>query len=116
VIFSEAFKNETGDIAVATLFFHHFTHQQLIEIVIRLKQQTRLGYVVNDLHGNPLAFYSIKLLTKMFSKSAMVKYDAPLSVLRGFSKAELVDILKQAGIEQCSLKMEVGLSVEVGGA
>jgi hypothetical protein len=34
----------------------------------------------------------------------MVKIDAPLSVLRGFKKQELIDILKQAGITRYTLK------------
>lgn len=103
-IFSEQFKHETCDIAVATLFLHHFNEQQLIQIFKQLKQQARLGIVVNDLHRHPLAYYSIKLLTKLFSKSAMVKFDAPLSVLRGFSKHELTAILQQAGISRYTLR------------
>ena len=102
-IFSDAFKKETCDILTATLFFHHFSKDQLIEIFSRAKQQARLGMVVNDLHRHPLAYYSIKLLTKFFSKSAMVKFDAPLSVLRGFSRKELEDLLKEAGIRKYTL-------------
>lgn len=103
-VFSENFQNEKCDIAIATLFFHHFTHEQLVILFSRLHQQTNLGFVVNDLHRHPLAYYSIKLLTQLFSKSDMVKYDAPLSVLRGFRRKEIIAILKQAGIEHYELK------------
>ena len=34
----------------------------------------------------------------------MVKFDAPLSVLRGFSRNEWIEILNQAGIVNYSLK------------
>jgi hypothetical protein len=34
----------------------------------------------------------------------MVKYDAPLSVLRGFSRNEWLDLLRKAGISRFSLK------------
>jgi hypothetical protein len=34
----------------------------------------------------------------------MVKFDAPLSVLRGFSRHELVSILSQAGITHYKLR------------
>jgi hypothetical protein len=63
-----------------------------------------VGIVVNDLHRHWLAYHAIKILTRLFSKSAMVKYDAPLSVLRGFTRGELADILKKAGIVQYTLK------------
>ena len=92
------------DIAVATLFLHHFTHDQLVGILSQLVKQIRIGIVINDLHRHFLAYHSIKLLTKIFSKSKMVQYDAPLSVLRGFSKLELEIILKQAGIKNYSIK------------
>ena len=91
------------DVVLATLFLHHFSDRQLIEIFKSLKKQARIGIVVNDLHRHPLAYYSIKLLTVFFSKSSMVKYDAPLSVLRGFSKKELKAILELAGIKHYSI-------------
>ena len=103
-ILSEAFSRRQHDIVFATLFFHHFTSDQLVEIFSLLKKQASIGIVINDLHRHWLAYYSIKLLTKLFSKSSMVKYDAPLSVLRGFRKAELIEILQKAGIENYSLK------------
>jgi len=103
-ILSVDFKKQQYDVITATLFLHHFTTEQLIEIFAHLKNQARIGIVVNDLHRHWLAYYSIKLLTWIFSKSSMVKYDAPLSVLRGFSKSELMDILSKAGIEKYSLQ------------
>lgn len=103
-ILDASFQQEKYDIIIATLFLHHFTNNQLIEIFHALRKQARIGIVVNDLHRHPLAYYSIKFLTNLFSKSAMVKYDAPLSVLRGFRKNELVEILREAGITNYSLR------------
>lgn len=103
-ILDVSFQQEKYDIIMATLFLHHFTNHQLIEIFKTLRRQARIGIVVNDLHRHPLAYYSIKFLTRLFSKSSMVKYDAPLSVLRGFRKNELVEILREAGILNYSLR------------
>lgn len=103
-IFSSDFQAERFDIVFATLFLHHFTREQLIEIFIQLKSIARHGIVVNDLHRHPLAFYSIKMLTKYFSKSAMVINDAPLSVLRGFTRTELKEILHAAGLRSYTLQ------------
>ena len=102
-ILSKGFESRSFDIAIATLFFHHFTSDQLISILKKLYTQSKIGIVINDLHRHPLAYYSIKLLAKLFSKSSMVKFDAPLSVLRGFSKKEIEEILFQAGIKKYSL-------------
>jgi SAM-dependent methyltransferase len=103
-ISNDEFRLKRFDVILATLFFHHFTSEQLVQIFQKLKDQATVGIVINDLHRHWLAYYSIKLLTSVFSKSSMVKYDAPLSVLRGFRKKELEDILYKAGIKHYSLK------------
>jgi 2-polyprenyl-3-methyl-5-hydroxy-6-metoxy-1,4-benzoquinol methylase len=102
-VLSTEFRKESFDIVFATLFFHHFTHDQLVTVFAHLNKTARCGIVINDLHRHPLAYYSIKLLTKFFSKSTMVKNDAPLSVHRGFTRTELEGILKAAGITTYSL-------------
>lgn len=96
-VFSTTFQSMKFDIVVGTLFYHHFTSDQLHRFFRQLKDQVRIGYIINDIHRHALAFYSIKLLTKYFSRSSMVKFDAPLSVLRAFKKSELVDILRNTG-------------------
>ncbi len=103
-IFSEGFKANRFDIVICTLFTHHFKDDQLISIFHQFKTQAKIGVVINDLHRHWLAFGSIKLLTQLFSKSAMVKYDAPLSVRRAFRKNELQKIMKSAEIKDFSLK------------
>ncbi|MCH5683887.1 hypothetical protein LWM68_06210 [Niabella sp. W65] len=54
---------------------------------------------INDLHRHTLAWWSIKILTAIFSRSYLVKNDAPVSVLRGFRKREWQQLFKKAGIE-----------------
>jgi len=103
-IFSREFQQRKFDVVLATLFFHHFNDEQLVAFFKQLKTQARIGIVINDVHRHPLAYHSILLLTRFFSKSSMVKYDAPLSVLRAFKKKELINILQKAGIQNYSLK------------
>lgn len=102
-VFDAGFQNQKFDIILATLFTHHFSDQELTELFRALKQQARVGVIINDIHRHPLAYYSIRWLTKLFSKSSMVQYDAPLSVLRAFKKSELKKILASAGITHYSL-------------
>lgn len=103
-IFDANFKQTQFDIVVATLFTHHLTNEELIMLLKSLLQQCRIGIIINDLHRHWLAYHSIRLLTKWFSKSTMVKYDAPVSVLRSFSRKDLLKILNKAGISNYSLK------------
>lgn len=102
-ILSDEFKKLKFDMIVATLFFHHFTSEQLVALLRQLKNQVQIGIVINDLHRHWFAYHSIRLITKYFSRSSMVKYDAPLSVLRAFSRKDLITILTGAGIENFSI-------------
>lgn len=101
-VFSEAFRKTQYDIITATLFVHHFTDEQLIHLFKSFN--ARVGVVINDIHRHSLSYHSIRLLTKFFSRSAMVKFDAPLSVRRAFKREDLVSIMDKAGIKSYSLK------------
>lgn len=103
-IFSESFQVRGFDIVSCTLFTHHFTDDQLVKLLTSLYRQVRLGVVVNDLHRHPLAYYSIKAITRLVSRSHMVKHDAPVSVLRAFSRKDWQRILQRAGIRHFSLR------------
>lgn len=92
------------DIIFSSLFCHHFTEDELQFQFAWMKSHSTLGFFVNDLHRHPLAYHSIKFLTTLFSKSYLVKNDAPLSVARGFKKNELVELLQQSSIIYYRLK------------
>jgi 2-polyprenyl-3-methyl-5-hydroxy-6-metoxy-1,4-benzoquinol methylase len=97
-ILSESFQQHSFDIINAAMFLHHFSNEELVTLLQRCYQQVRYGMVINDLHRHPVAYYSIKMLTKLFSKSKMVKNDAPLSVHKGFTRSDWHNLLQQAGI------------------
>ncbi|MEK7435031.1 MAG: class I SAM-dependent methyltransferase [Cyanobacteriota bacterium] len=93
--FNNIFKNnKKPDIVHASLFFHHLKEDEMI-FFIKTCIDNDIKIVVNDLERHFLAFHSIKLLTKIFSKTELVKNDAKLSVLRGFSKNDLENILSK---------------------
>ncbi|MFC6997132.1 methyltransferase domain-containing protein [Rufibacter roseus] len=102
-VFSPEFAAQKYDIIICSLFLHHFTSEAMVRLLSQLRQQARIAVLVNDLHRHPLAYYSIKSLTRAFSKSYLVKNDAPLSVLRAFSKKDWQEILKQASVQQYRL-------------
>jgi 2-polyprenyl-3-methyl-5-hydroxy-6-metoxy-1,4-benzoquinol methylase len=92
------------DIIFSSLFCHHFREDELADMFRWMNDNAATGFFINDLHRHPLAYYSIKLLTRLFSRSYLVKNDAPLSVLRGFSKKELERLMQQAGLVNYSIE------------
>ncbi len=87
-------------IIFSSLFCHHFTDDALVEQLSWLQSEARLGFFINDLQRNAVAMHSIAALTRAFSKSRLMKHDAPLSVRRAFLKSEWQEILRRAGILQ----------------
>lgn len=98
-VFDVGFSEEKVDVSTCTLFTHHFTDTELVDLLTSLRKKSRLGIVINDLHRHWFAYYSIQVLTKLFSKSKMVQNDASLSVLRSFSKSDWHRILKSAQLD-----------------
>lgn len=91
-------------IVFSSLFCHHFTDPELVQMLQWMKQHSRVGFFINDLHRHLLAFCSIKLLTALFSRSRLVKHDAPLSVKRGFIRREWNALAEAAGLNTYSCR------------
>jgi 2-polyprenyl-3-methyl-5-hydroxy-6-metoxy-1,4-benzoquinol methylase len=98
------FKENKPTIIFSSLFCHHFTDEQLVKMTLWLKQNSKEGFFINDLHRHWLAYYLIKWLAKIFSRSYLLKNDAPLSVARGFRKKELQYLFNQSGIKNVIIK------------
>lgn len=96
-VLSEEFCSMQFDIVTATLFFHHFTSAQLAGFIRQLLTQVKVGIVINDIHRHWFSYHSIRILTGLFSRSPMVRHDAPVSVMRAFTRQEMKDILEAAG-------------------
>ena len=98
------FENSRPDIIFSSLFCHHFTDEELINMMKWMASNSNLGFFINDLHRHPLAYYFIKWMTNIFSQSYLVKNDAPLSVLRGFKKREWKNILDSAKLRNHTIQ------------
>ncbi len=101
-ILDDSFKSRQFDLILCTLFLHHFTDDQLATLLPAFRKQSP-KVLINDLHRHWFAYYSIKWITKFFSKSPMVQNDACLSVWRSFKKSDWRQILKTAGITNYSI-------------
>jgi 2-polyprenyl-3-methyl-5-hydroxy-6-metoxy-1,4-benzoquinol methylase len=95
--------DKNPDIIFSSLFCHHFNNDSLVKQLSWMKENATIGFFINDLHRHKLAYWLIKWLTQFFSKSYLVKHDAPLSVARGFVKNEWKETIHQAKITQYSI-------------
>ena len=87
------FERVQQGIAIMSLFLHHFNEEAIQAILSSVHQAGYTDVLINDLHRHPIAWYGIRLLTFLFSKSKLTRHDAALSVLRGFKRKEWIAIL-----------------------
>jgi 2-polyprenyl-3-methyl-5-hydroxy-6-metoxy-1,4-benzoquinol methylase len=98
--------NIKPDIIFSSLFCHHFKDDELLRMMQWMKKNSNTGFFINDLHRHPLAYYAIKIITSIFSKSYLVKNDAPLSVARGFKKKEWTQLLHVSNVTSYTLQWQ----------
>ncbi len=93
-IFSDEFQKLEYDIALSTLFLHHFNQDEIHQLLSMLSDRASVGIVVNDLHRNKIAYGLFKLLGLVVSNHMIVQ-DGLTSILRAFKREELEEISKQ---------------------
>jgi ubiquinone/menaquinone biosynthesis C-methylase UbiE len=103
-IFYLPFKQNYFDIIHCSLLFHHFNKSQLKTILNFFTKIAKHGIIINDLRRNLFAFIGIKILTILFSRSEMVRNDAPISVMRGFIKEEIMELLFLSNISRFEIR------------
>jgi SAM-dependent methyltransferase len=86
------------DFVLASQLLHHFSEEQIIRLLRIWSPLARRAIIVSDLVRHPLAYYGIRLLTKLFTRNAMTRTDAPLSVARAFTLAEWRALLREADV------------------
>lgn len=95
------------DITHCALVLHHISDDNAAADFLRqMGRLARMGVVVNDLHRHPLAWHSIRLLTRTFSRSRVLQNDAPLSVARSFTRAELKQIAREAALDRVEIQWQ----------
>ena len=86
------FDDHSFDFVMASLFLHHFENPQAAALLKSFARVARVAFIINDLRRHPIAYYSIKLLTQLFTRNRLVRNDSAVSVLRGFTERDIAEI------------------------
>ena len=93
------FNENSFDLAINNLSLHHFSWGNAIAIIKAIYNSARLGFLINDLHRSRIAHAAIFLLTRIFTRNRLTRYDAPVSVMNAFTPSEFNALAMEAGIE-----------------
>lgn len=94
---------DSVDLVTSAHFFHHFSPEENVQLLRESLRVARLGVIVNDTqrHYAPLLF--IRLIAAMRMVGRITRFDAPASVLQGYTIPEV----RQMGKEIEASKVEV---------
>jgi len=90
-IFEESFRELKYDIVLCTLTLHHFKENQIINLLNVFYTNSKIGIIINDLHRNAIAYRLFQVICFVFNLNKMSRDDGLISILRGFTKKELIN-------------------------
>lgn len=102
-IFSEDFTAIKYDIVLCTLTLHHFTNDEILNIITIFNNNAAIGIVINDLHRSKLAYRLFKMIGIIFNLNRMSREDGLISILRGFKKNELESFSKKLNFKNYTI-------------
>ncbi len=102
--FALPYPDDSFDVVTAMQFLHHFDAAAVVTLLREMQRVARWGIVISDLHRHPFAYYGLKALVAMLPVSPMYKHDGPISVLRGFTRQELVHYARQAHLPNVHIR------------
>jgi SAM-dependent methyltransferase len=92
------FPDGAFEVVHASLLVHHLDPAAARSLLREMGRVARLGVVVNDLVRGRAAWAGAWALAHVATRNRLTRHDAPLSVRRAYSVAELTALLAAAGI------------------
>jgi len=86
------------DVIMVSLFLHHLSDDQIVNLLTKLSQATQRMILVNDLARSRWNYHLVWLAGRILSRSPVVHFDGPVSVQAAFTKAELMELATKAGL------------------
>ncbi len=97
------FEDRAFDVVTCVLALHHFPPDEAAAVLGEIARVARHAWVVVDLRRGLMAYLGA-LALRLVLRNPMTRHDAPASVLRAYSMAEMDSMLGRAGLSGASLR------------
>lgn len=86
------------DFIISSLFTHHLSDAEIIRFLQWMETHAEQGWFINDLHRHPIPYFFIKYAVRLLRYTHLVQHDAPISVMRAFTRKDWQRLLAEAHI------------------
>lgn len=93
------------DVIMSSLFTHHLFGADLVRFVAWMDRAAARSWLVNDLHRHPVPYHFVRHWVRLMRFGRFVVHDAPVSVARGFTRADWQAVLAEAGIDPARVEI-----------
>lgn len=90
--FALPFANGTFDFVMCSLFVHHFSDREIVELLREMRRAARRALIVLDLERHPFAYCFLPLTRLWFDWSELTVHDGCISVEAAFTLQELTSL------------------------
>ena len=97
------FRDNSFDVVGSSLFAHHLEPEELIRFTREALRVARQAFIINDLIRHPLHL-ALALAGRTIYRSRLTRHDAPASVRRAYTTAEILNILHGTGATEVSVR------------
>ena len=102
--FALPFRTGSFDYVMSSLFLHHFTDEQVIELLRGFYRLSRRALIMCDLERHPLPYWFLPTTKALFGWNKITVNDGRISVRAAFRRHELLDLARRAGVEDAEVQ------------
>jgi SAM-dependent methyltransferase len=99
------FRPGSFDFVFSSLFLHHFTDEQVVELFVSFRSIARRAVLAIDLDRGPLAYYFLPSTRWLFGWQAITVHDGQISVQAAFKREELLALATRAGLSGADVRV-----------
>ena len=92
------FRPASFDYVFSSLFLHHFTNEQVVELFMGFRSIARRAVLAIDLDRGPLAYHFLPSTRWLFGWQKITINDGQISVEAAFKRDELLALAAKAGL------------------
>lgn len=98
--FALPFRSNSIDLVTSAHFFHHFSPEDNVVMLRECLRVAKRAVMINDTRRNHVPLATVRLMSALRLVGSITRFDAPASVLRGYTLDEARRVAEKAGAER----------------